>query len=255
MSLILEALRKSEAERHRGLPPRLDSPMLRPTRRRQRLAPGLALLVLGAPAAGWFVYRGMAPDFADGNTDTSLAALLPALPEAELASAAGAGQMADATPAGATNPVAGSQPGGQTPRAAASIAAPGSVALGNNAAALGGGSFSAAQDLPPPERRRIEGGLAITAGADASAYAQHSSGACAISAAGRRSGAERTGQRGAAATRDAVDQFTGVGRTASSSRAGSRPGDSATAGTGGGRLDRTRPGDSARAGRHGAADL
>ena len=154
MSLILEALRKSEAERHRGLPPRLDSPMLRPTRRRQRLAPGLALLVLGAPAAGWFVYRGMAPDFADGNTDTSLAALLPALPEAELASAAGPGQMADAAPAGATNPVAGGQPGGQSPRAAASIAAPGSVALGNNAAALGGGSFSAAQDLPPPERMR-----------------------------------------------------------------------------------------------------
>ena len=62
MSLILEALRKSEAERQRGMPPRLDSPMLRPIRRRQKLAPGLALLVLGVPVAGWFVYRGMGPE-------------------------------------------------------------------------------------------------------------------------------------------------------------------------------------------------
>ena len=74
MSLILEALRKSEAERQRGMPPRLDSPMLRPTRRRQRLAPGLALLVLGVPAAGWFVYRGVAPDV-DSVESGSLVAL------------------------------------------------------------------------------------------------------------------------------------------------------------------------------------
>lgn len=167
MSLILEALRKSEAERHRGLPPRLDSPMLRPTRRRQRLAPGLALLVLGGPAAGWFVYRGMAPDFAESQVDTSLVALLPPLnqgaaepgmiPTQALAASA-PGAIADTltgvpvlvNSAAADVNLAGSVPAQTTPVAS-------QLALGSNGAngaALVGGSFGSSRDLPPPERMR-----------------------------------------------------------------------------------------------------
>ncbi len=155
MSLILEALRKSEAERHRGMPPRLDSPMLRPTRRRQRLAPGLALLVLGAPAAGWFIYRGVAPEFAESSVDTSLAALLPPLQEGDVIAdsptqlAAAPSAPAAAANDTATRPVASALP----PNVNAAID-PEARALGANQTALMGGSFAASQDLPPPQRMR-----------------------------------------------------------------------------------------------------
>ena len=162
MSLILEALRKSEAERHRGLPPRLDSPMLRPTRRRNRLAPGLALLVLGAPAAGWFVYRGMAPDFAESQVDTSLAALLP-----PVGSSAGNPAIVPAATLAANDPASSSAGALDAPAAVSAVSVSSApavpvqvassgpeLALGSNGTALIGGAFAASQDLPPPERLR-----------------------------------------------------------------------------------------------------
>jgi general secretion pathway protein B len=155
MSLILEALRKSEAERQRGMPPRLDSPMLRPTRRRQRLAPGLALLVLGAPAAGWFIYRGVAPDV-DSVDRTSLAEL--ALQEVQ--SSPAGGESESATMVAGNEGSAVSEPG--VVAAPANPAASGvsgltvtqqrAAALGTPAGMSGEGSFGS--ELSMPDRMR-----------------------------------------------------------------------------------------------------
>jgi general secretion pathway protein B len=168
MSLILEALRKSEAERQRGMPPRLDSPMLRPTRRRQRLAPGLALLVLGVPAAGWFVYRGVAPDV-DGVEGGSLAEL--ALQELDSAPTSAASEPATAPASAlATNQVtpdavipatvnttpaasaAASPDAAPTRSAMALVAQQREAALGASAGLSGSGSFGS--ELSLPERIR-----------------------------------------------------------------------------------------------------
>jgi general secretion pathway protein B len=155
MSLILEALRKSEAERQRGMPPRLDSPMLRPIRRRQRLAPGLALLVLGAPAAGWFVYRGMAPEV-DSRETTSLGEL--ALQEMESAPAAAETLPAtmvassDSPGAAASSPVDSTSANTASTPAGPTLAQQRTSALGTPAGLSGSGSFGS--ELSMPERMR-----------------------------------------------------------------------------------------------------
>jgi general secretion pathway protein B len=62
MSLILEALKKSEAQRRLGEAPGLGTPITA-TRRRRSLLPWLILLVIAAVAAGgwWLFYRAPAP--------------------------------------------------------------------------------------------------------------------------------------------------------------------------------------------------
>lgn len=173
MSLILEALRKSEAERQRGMPPRLDSPMLRPTRRRQRLAPGLALLVLGVPAAGWFVYRGVAPE-GDGVERGSLAEL--ALQDIESTSAPTSDTASDPAPVAlATSPQAADHGSGKVAAESAVQAAETDTrtltalrreaALGSTAGLSGSASFGSELTLPErirPHTPSVEGSEAAT---------------------------------------------------------------------------------------------
>jgi len=56
MSLILEALKKSEQQRRLGEAPTLGSPVV-VTRRRRSLLPILAILVIAAAATGWWLMR------------------------------------------------------------------------------------------------------------------------------------------------------------------------------------------------------
>ena len=65
MSLILEALKKSESRRRLGEAPDLGTPFTVPRRRRNPL-PWIALLVVAASAFGWWYLR--APPVVDGNT-------------------------------------------------------------------------------------------------------------------------------------------------------------------------------------------
>lgn len=61
MSLILDALKKSEAERRRGLPPTLASPYLGPVKRRSRpwaaVAGGVVMLAGGFAGGWWWMQR------------------------------------------------------------------------------------------------------------------------------------------------------------------------------------------------------
>ncbi|MEZ5439855.1 MAG: general secretion pathway protein GspB [Lysobacterales bacterium] len=155
MSLILEALRKSEAERQRGMPPRLDSPMLRPIRRRQRLAPGLALLVLGVPVAGWFVYRGMGPEVDTPSETTVGDVALQSLNDADAASAAPADLPPPAPQSSPTTQLAaasGNPSAAVTAPAAAVNRMPAGEAIGASNGQAGGGSFASELSLPPSMR-------------------------------------------------------------------------------------------------------
>ena len=60
MSLILEALKKSEQQRRLGEAPTLGSPVVA-TRRRRSLLPALAILIVIAGAVGWWLTRSSAP--------------------------------------------------------------------------------------------------------------------------------------------------------------------------------------------------
>jgi hypothetical protein len=60
MSLILEALKKSEAKRRLGEAPDLATPFAT-TRRRSSVLPLLAVVILGAGALGWWLLRAPAP--------------------------------------------------------------------------------------------------------------------------------------------------------------------------------------------------
>jgi general secretion pathway protein B len=60
MSLILEALKKSEQQRRLGEAPTLASPVVA-TRRRRSLLPVLAILVIAAVATAWWLMRPHAP--------------------------------------------------------------------------------------------------------------------------------------------------------------------------------------------------
>jgi len=60
MSLILEALKKSEQQRRLGEAPTLGSPVVA-TRRRRSLLPILAILVIAAVAVAWWLTRPRAP--------------------------------------------------------------------------------------------------------------------------------------------------------------------------------------------------
>jgi general secretion pathway protein B len=69
MSLILEALKKSEQQRRLGEAPNFGSPVVA-TRRRRNLLPVLAILIVIAAAAGWWFMR-RSPSPAPSVTATS----------------------------------------------------------------------------------------------------------------------------------------------------------------------------------------
>ena len=80
MSLILEALKKSEQQRRLGEAPTLGSPLVA-TRRRRSLLPVLAILIIAAVAAGWWMTRQKptpAPPPSAAATSAPLAATTPA---------------------------------------------------------------------------------------------------------------------------------------------------------------------------------
>jgi general secretion pathway protein B len=76
MSLILEALKKSEQQRRLGEAPTLASPVVA-TRRRRSLLPILAILVIAAAAAGWWLMRPHAPAPAAPSTSVAAQATNP----------------------------------------------------------------------------------------------------------------------------------------------------------------------------------
>jgi len=69
MSLILEALKKSEQQRRLGEAPTLGSPVVS-TRRRRSLLPLFAILIVIAAAAGWWLLRPSSPP-APATTDAT----------------------------------------------------------------------------------------------------------------------------------------------------------------------------------------
>jgi general secretion pathway protein B len=78
MSLILEALKKSEQQRRLGEAPTLGSPVVA-TRRRRSLIPVLAALIVVAAAAGWWLTRSARRD-ATPPIATTPSAPMTALP-------------------------------------------------------------------------------------------------------------------------------------------------------------------------------
>jgi general secretion pathway protein B len=70
MSLILEALKKSEQQRRLGEAPTLGSPVVS-TRRRRSLLPLFAILIVIAAAAGWWLLRPSAPPPAPATTNAT----------------------------------------------------------------------------------------------------------------------------------------------------------------------------------------
>lgn len=76
MSLILEALKKSEQQRRLGEAPTLGSPVVS-TRRRRSLLPLFAILIVIAAAAGWWLMRPSAPPPAPATTDATPPAPAP----------------------------------------------------------------------------------------------------------------------------------------------------------------------------------
>src|SRR6187431_2453587 len=105
MSLILEALKKSEAERRIGQAPGLSTPMPRLGRRRRSrwpaaLAITLVVSLLGASAAYWFATREAAPNVAA----TPAAAPSPAATPPVAATAASTDSAPLASPAAPPRP-------------------------------------------------------------------------------------------------------------------------------------------------------
>jgi len=70
MSLILEALKKSEQQRRLGEAPTLGSPVVA-TRRRRNLLPVFAILIVIAAAAGWWLTRPTPPPASQPATSDS----------------------------------------------------------------------------------------------------------------------------------------------------------------------------------------
>ena len=81
MSLILEALKKSEQQRRLGEAPTLASPVVA-TRRRRSVLPVLAVLIVLAAAAGWWLMRPAPAPPAAPPADAGTAATKPAEPTA-----------------------------------------------------------------------------------------------------------------------------------------------------------------------------
>lgn len=91
MSLILEALKKSEQQRRLGEAPTLGSPVL-VARKRRSLLPVFAILIVGAVAAGWWLGREPASGTGDAPPDAS--AGKPPAPDAAVAAKAHTGTPA-----------------------------------------------------------------------------------------------------------------------------------------------------------------
>jgi general secretion pathway protein B len=148
MSLILDALKKSEAERRRGLPPSLHAQFGAP--RRARRAPwaagaGAVLLVAGLTGSWFWLARdpGQSALDANGNNLAEGSASPPSVAEAvapALTAAVQAPSAADTTPAGA-----------KTNLADASSRPAAESALGGVGGGAAGGSVSGG-GLPVPQR-------------------------------------------------------------------------------------------------------
>lgn len=114
MSLILEALKKSERERQLGELPSLSTPS-QPLRRRRSLLPWLVLLILIAAAVAWWLKRQAAESTAPATTavatvdattaDVAPSAVVPA-PAADPAEAEQGGLVHDTRPRESTTSVA-----------------------------------------------------------------------------------------------------------------------------------------------------
>ncbi len=140
MSLILDALKKSEAERRRGLPPGLNTPFSAPRRRRHMpwVAGAGAVLLAAGVASGWVLLNR-----SRDNAAPDLAAV-PAAPgdSGSLVSAAAPGVPATSAAAGAPLPVALASAESQ---AELQQTYGGLAGNGNGGSVSGGG-------LPTPER-------------------------------------------------------------------------------------------------------
>ena len=147
MSLILDALKKSESERRRGLPPSLHAPFAQPRRvRRTPWVAGAGAVLLVAGLAGSWVM--LSRSRADGGIDPG--------PQPLASAGAAAGTVADAPPAAANPSIAAT---GGTPVAAEwtdpqradvrSESAFGGVDDVAEAATVSGGG------LPVPERKLL----------------------------------------------------------------------------------------------------
>ena len=99
MSLILEALKKSEQQRRLGEAPTLGSPVVS-TRRRRSLLPLFAILIVISAAAGWWLLRPSAPPpTAPATTTAATPTPAPVQRTARGTAATGAQEPRASTPA------------------------------------------------------------------------------------------------------------------------------------------------------------
>jgi len=120
MSLILEALKKSEARRQLGEAPGLGTPFTVAPRRRSALPLLIVLIVVAAGFGAWYLRGAKAPAAADNNTVTS------------------------------TAPAAGAAPAARTPTVAAQPAVPSQAPTPPRAAPPGTAAGSAPAPVKPP---------------------------------------------------------------------------------------------------------
>lgn len=142
MSLILEALKKSEQQRRLGEAPTLGSPVL-VARKRRNLLPLLGVLIVAALAVGWWLTRTPDQEPAVTRTDTVASAPTPAgqtatpakpapaphapatrPPNANPATGAGSPPAANRTATAPAKPPVATTPAAQTPPAAAAPKTP-----------------------------------------------------------------------------------------------------------------------------------
>ncbi|MBK8068972.1 MAG: general secretion pathway protein GspB [Rhodanobacteraceae bacterium] len=147
MSLILDALKKSEAERRRGLPPTLHMPYATPRRaRRAPWAAGAGAVLLAAGLAGGWMWMGRGRDA--GDVDAGALPPLAGVPTA----APGDPSTAPTLPASAEPMLAAAD--AAVPEAPADFAGTPTNSLGGVSGRDGGVSVSGG-GLPVPQRAAL----------------------------------------------------------------------------------------------------
>jgi general secretion pathway protein B len=116
MSLILEALKKSEQQRRLGEAPTLGSPVLI-TRKRRSLLPLFGVLILAALAVGWWLMRSPEPEAVAPKADAVDGAPAPAQPAGHPAKPAAAPQAPGGRPAPNANPATANRTAAPAPAA------------------------------------------------------------------------------------------------------------------------------------------